>query len=287
MWILDKIIGPSFIKLENEHGIFYNNDAYMILYSYYDEHDNRRQLAYFWEGQEASSKWWASWSAGIPQPWFLQLSGWFPILEKKLVEAGAIPPQKVRIFERKETPHFLSLFGNTIVVRRGKRRDAIRRGEAKTSLFDLRFESKSKCTSAIEVDPSSSSLNSLGEFILVTPTGVFLWHGILSPAEQRVAAVDAIRVLGKASDFIELEEGKETDEFWIALGGKLPYLDGAFFEKYAHQARLFRCSCKSGEFVVNNIPRFCQGDIATDEVFFLVSISITKHPQPDFQGHLA
>src|SRR5947209_5428539 len=48
----------------------------------------KRSLAYFWEGQEASSKWWASWSAG-----------WFPNLEKKLIESGAPPPSKIKIIQ--------------------------------------------------------------------------------------------------------------------------------------------------------------------------------------------
>jgi hypothetical protein len=50
-WILDKIVGPTFLKLEpKEKGHFYNGDAYMILFTYYDEMDNQQYTAYFWEG---------------------------------------------------------------------------------------------------------------------------------------------------------------------------------------------------------------------------------------------
>jgi len=36
-----------------------------------------------------------------------------------------------------------------------------------------------------------------------------------------------------------------------------------------HHPKLFRCSAKSCEFKVDRIPRYCQADLKSDEIFFL------------------
>jgi hypothetical protein len=57
VWILEKIVGPTFTKLQpEEKGVFYSEDTYMVLNTFYDDKDEQKYVAYFWEGQDAAPK---------------------------------------------------------------------------------------------------------------------------------------------------------------------------------------------------------------------------------------
>lgn len=61
-------------------------------------------------------------------------------------------------------------------------------------------------------------------------------------------------------EVIKLQEGKETAEFWAALGGEAPYANTKTLveEIPSHPPRLFQCSNASGHFNVEEIFDFAQ-----------------------------
>jgi hypothetical protein len=71
---------PTFTKLPvGERGEFYTGDCFLVLYTYHNPLDRMRQayVLYFWEGREASNRWW-------PAFWY----GFFPVLNRKIRNAG-------------------------------------------------------------------------------------------------------------------------------------------------------------------------------------------------------
>lgn len=64
----------------------------------------------------------------------------------------------------------------------------------------------------------------------------------------------------------EIEEGKETDEFWSLLGGKAEYAKPHAVST-ALPCRLFHCYNYNGKFQVKEIPDFGQSDFFEDGAF--------------------
>eukprot|EP01117_Protostelium_nocturnum_P016023 TRINITY_DN626_c0_g1_i4.p1 TRINITY_DN626_c0_g1~~TRINITY_DN626_c0_g1_i4.p1 ORF type:complete len:2147 (+),score=1030.76 TRINITY_DN626_c0_g1_i4:75-6515(+) len=269
-WVLDKMIGPTFLKLEAEdRGHFWSGDAFMIIYTFNNEDDDQQNYrCYFWEGQDASSKWFATWG-----------SGWFPQLEKKIQESGGKAPQKERIFQREESPNVMSLFNRCIVIHKGRRRDFFgKKNREKTALYHVReFNNGIR---AIQVENDPSLLDSSDCFVLRRPCvgeeskPSFLWIGSLFTNREKLAQIQKhfSSVLPDKKDskgFLIVEEGSEPEEFWTDLGGKLPHLGTNFHVEYSNPPRLFVCSTKSGDFTVKEILEFNQNSLKSDEIFFL------------------
>jgi hypothetical protein len=257
LWILDNIIGPQFSKWPaEERSHFYSEDAWMLLYTYYDSSDKQKYKTYFWEGQDCSSKWWASWSAGF-----------FPTLEKKIVLSGGDPPTKERVMQWKESKAFSKLFTSMLVVHKGKYKQHVKQPRS-VSLFQL--TTINGVSRAIEIDLKSDLLNSKYIYLLFNNSSklLYIWNGSLSSPEDKNISL-LISQLFEATIQV-IEEHNEPLVFWELIGHKsTKYLNQEFHSKYCNPIRLYKCSTLSGDFTIQQVLNFTQADLNNDESFFL------------------
>ncbi|XP_007575728.1 gelsolin a isoform X1 [Poecilia formosa] len=246
------------------YGQFFGGDSYIILYNY--RHGGRQgHIIYMWQGSDSSQ----------------DEIGACAILGSQLDdELGGGPVQvvgapittQVRVVQGKEPAHLMSLFGGQpmVVYRGGTSRDGGQSAPAETRLFQVRSNSAGH-TRAVELDAVASNLNSNDAFVLVSPDGASLWVGVGASDTEKQGAQQLCGILGvSASD--ELSEGGETDQFWAALGGKAEYRTSTRLKDKmdAHPPRLFACSNKTGNFIIEEVPgEMTQDDLATDDVMIL------------------
>uniref|UniRef100_A0A8C3G8J0 Gelsolin n=1 Tax=Cyclopterus lumpus TaxID=8103 RepID=A0A8C3G8J0_CYCLU len=238
------------------HGQFYGGDSYIILYNY--SHGGRQgHIIYMWQGADSSH----------------DEIGASAILGAQLDDELGGGPVQVRVVQGKEPAHLMSLFGGLpmVVYKGGTSRDGGQSAPAETRLFQVRSNSAGH-TRAVELDAASANLNSNDAFILVTPGGSFLWVGVGASDTEKQGAQQMSDILGVSAS--ELSEGGETDEFWEALGGKADYRTSTRLKDKmdAHPPRLFACSNKTGNFIIEEVPgEMTQEDLATDDVMILDS----------------
>ncbi|XP_032426130.1 gelsolin a isoform X1 [Xiphophorus hellerii] len=246
------------------YGQFFGGDSYIILYNY--RHGGRQgHIIYMWQGSDSSQ----------------DEIGACAILGSQLDdELGGGPVQvvgapittQVRVVQGKEPAHLMSLFGGQpmVVYRGGTSRDGGQSAPAETRLFQVRSNSAGH-TRAVELDAVATNLNSNDAFLLVSPDGASLWMGVGASDTEKQGAQQLCGILGvSASD--ELSEGGETDQFWAALGGKAEYRTSPRLKDKmdAHPPRLFACSNKTGNFIIEEVPgEMTQDDLATDDVMIL------------------
>lgn len=109
---------------------------------------------------------------------------------------------------------------------------------------------------------------------------LFIWKGAMAPASLSRDLARAISILSRSGlQAVELEEGRETEDFWEALGPKQEYKSvSGFYTLYPSPAKLFCCSTKAGSYDVEEVRNYTQAHLTLDEVLFLVS--------PHFRGFL-
>uniref|UniRef100_UPI003AB0D687 gelsolin-like isoform X1 n=2 Tax=Centroberyx gerrardi TaxID=166262 RepID=UPI003AB0D687 len=236
------------------HGQFYGGDSYIILYQY--QHNNRQgHIIYIWQGAESSQD-----EVGASAILAVQLD--------EELGGGAV---QVRVVQGKEPAHLMSMFGGQpmVVYRGGTSREGGQSEVAETRLFQVRANPAGD-TRAVEVEPVSSSLNSSDVLLLVSSSGCWVWRGRSSSSAEEQGAQ-------KLSDLLEssaslLEEGEEGDAFWEVLGGKTDYCRSPRLKTQmeAHPPRLFACSNKTGNFLIEEVPgELTQDDLAPDDVMIL------------------
>uniref|UniRef100_A0A669AZF5 Gelsolin n=1 Tax=Oreochromis niloticus TaxID=8128 RepID=A0A669AZF5_ORENI len=236
------------------YGQFYGGDSYIILYNY--SHGGRQgHVIYMWQGADSSQ----------------DEIGASAILGAQLDEELGGGPVQVRVVQGKEPAHLMSLFGGKpmIVYKGGTSREGGQSAPAETRLFQVRANSAGH-TRAVEVRGNASNLNSNDAFILVTPGGSFLWVGVGASDTEKQGAQQLCDILGVSVS--ELSEGGESDQFWEALGGKTEYRTSTRLKDKmdAHPPRLFACSNKTGNFIIEEVPgEITQDDLATDDVMIL------------------
>eukprot|EP00064_Thunnus_orientalis_P021751 superscaffoldBa00006821_g21919 len=121
-----------------------------------------------------------------------------------------------------------------------------------------------------QVDPSSCSLNSCDVFLLVSPSGCWLWSGGSSSSAEAQGAERLAGLLQVTPTL--LKEGEEEGAFWDALGGQEDYCRSPRLKDQmeAHPPRLFACSNKTGNFLMEEVPgELTQDDLAPDDVMIL------------------
>ncbi|XP_034062220.1 gelsolin a [Gymnodraco acuticeps] len=238
------------------HGQFYGGDSYIILYNY-SFGGRQGHIIYMWQGADSST----------------DEIGACAILGSQLDEELGGGPVQVRVVQGKEPAHLMSLFGGQpmVVYKGGTSRDEGQSAPADTRLFQVRSNSAGH-TRAVELDVASSNLNSNDVFVLVTPGGCFMWGGVGASDTEKQGAQQLCDILGVSTS--ELSEGGESDEFWEALGGKAEYRTSTRLKDKmdAHPPRLFACSNKTGNFIIEEVPgEMTQEDLATDDVMILDS----------------
>uniref|UniRef100_UPI00398E7806 scinderin-like n=1 Tax=Pristiophorus japonicus TaxID=55135 RepID=UPI00398E7806 len=237
----------------SSYGQFYGGDCYIILYSY--KSGNKQQhLIYTWQGNKATK----------------DELGASAILTINLDDEMQGLPVQVRVTQGQEPPHLMSMFKDKplIVHLGGTSRKGGQSAAAAVRLFHIR-KSSTGATRAVEVVCNAGSLNSNDTFVLKTQQ-TYIWIGAGASAAELKTAKYVVSVLGGSAT--EVQEGKEPENFWKALGGKKEYQSskGLKSEVAAHPIRLFGCSNKTGTFVIEEVPgEFAQCDLAVDDVMLL------------------
>lgn len=235
-------------------GRFYGGDSYIILYQY--KHSHRQgHIIYIWQGAESSQD-----EVGASAILAVQVDD--------ELGGGAV---QVRVVQGKEPAHLMSLFGGQpmVVYKGGTSREGGQSEVADTRLFQVRANAAGD-SRAVEVDPSSSSLNSSDVFLLVSSSGCWMWRGRSSRSAEAQGAEHLAQLLQVIPT--SLEEGEEEDAFWDVLGGEEDYCRSPRLknEMEAHPPRLFACSNKTGNFLMEEVPgELMQDDLAPDDVMIL------------------
>uniref|UniRef100_A0A8C9Y879 Gelsolin n=1 Tax=Sander lucioperca TaxID=283035 RepID=A0A8C9Y879_SANLU len=235
-------------------GQFFGGDSYIILYQY--RHNNRQgHIIYIWQGAESSQD-----EVGVSAILAFQLD--------EELGGGAV---QVRVVQGKEPAHLMSLFGSQpmVVYKGGTSREGGQSEAADTRLFQVRANPAGD-TRAVEVDPCSSSLNSGDVFLLVSSFGSWRWRGGRSSSAEAQGAEHLAALLQVTPP--TLEEGGEEDAFLDVLGGKKDYCRSPRLKNKmdTHPPRLFACSNKTGNFLMEEVPgELTQDDLAPDDVMIL------------------
>ncbi|XP_013879526.1 scinderin like a [Austrofundulus limnaeus] len=238
----------------SSYGHFFGGDCYLVLYSYNDG-GRTKHIIYTWQGQKCTQD-------------ELAASAFLTV---KLDDSMGGVATQVRVSQGQEPPHLVSLFKNKPLVIHlgGTSRKGGDSTPGSTRLFHIR-QSSTKATRAVEVEPKASSLNTNDAFVLKTPSSLFVWKGKGASSDETSAAEYVAKFLGGA--VTKLDETKEPDGFWSALGGKGNYQTSKALQNVIRPPRLFGCSNKTGRLIAEEVPGdFTQIDLATDDVMILDS----------------
>uniref|UniRef100_A0A668SZU1 Gelsolin n=1 Tax=Oreochromis aureus TaxID=47969 RepID=A0A668SZU1_OREAU len=232
------------------YGQFHGGDSYIILYRY--QHSDRSGQIIYME-------------RSLPE---VAASVFLAVEVDDELEGSAV---QVRVIQGKEPAHLMSLFGDKplVVYKGGTSRENDESEAADTRLFQIRANPAGN-TRAVEVEPSSSRLNSNDVFLLVSPSGSWMWKGSRSNSDELKGAEQLAEILHVIPTL--LDEGEEQDGFWDTLGGQQDYCRSARLKNKmeAHPPRLFACSNKTGNFKVDEVPgELTQDDLAPDDVMIL------------------
>lgn len=243
---------------EDQHGIFFSGDCYVILYAY---HDGKRDLyiIYYWLGTHSGQ----------------DEQGAAALRTVELDDRLGGRPVQVRVVQGQEPPHFLAMFGGRMTIFNGGKASAFEGangetdvGIADTYLLQVRGSSRFT-TKAIQEELSAASLNTNDCFVLVSPGAATVWYGKGSTGDEREMA--KIIALAKTPDPEVIFEGQEPASFWAALGGRAPYFDQkvARSEADPKEPRLFQVTSAGGAVSVEEIFDFEQSDLIEEDVMIL------------------
>ncbi|GAM27463.1 hypothetical protein SAMD00019534_106390 [Acytostelium subglobosum LB1] len=240
-------------------GHFYSGDSYVILYSYIYKNKDC-YLIYFWQGKNSS----------------INEKGTSALLTMELDDSLKGMAKEVRVVQNKEPKHFLSVFKNKIIVHQGK--DPAAKGYKAPdpeafALYHVRGTTEQNIR-AIQTITSAQSLSTYGSYLLVNngSSVAYIWYGRLSNEKERAFSKNIINVQWRPQPgkIVEMEEGKETADFWKAIGGKDIHPMAGLAKRT--EPRLFSCSIGSGIFVVEEIHSFAQDDLLLEDVYIIDGI---------------
>jgi len=184
-------------------------------------------------------------------------------------------PVHVRVVQNKEPNHFYALFKGKFIVRSGGKASGFKNvsavdteSKSDNQLFHVKGTNEYN-TRAVQVPEVSASLNSGDVFILLTPRTEYLWYGTGANKEERNHGKSISKMMKESRNILEVEEGKEADAFWTALGGKTEYVTSKELPEAAHDPRLFQGSNATGRFKLDEIFNYAQDDLTPDDVFIL------------------
>ncbi|GMT10753.1 hypothetical protein PFISCL1PPCAC_2050 [Pristionchus fissidentatus] len=238
---------------KEDHGIFYSGDSYVV---HYKSRSITNGVVYFWLG-------WTSTTDEKSSAAILATQ-----VDQQECKGKAT---QVRVVQSKEPAHFLSIFDGLVVTLTGGaasgfkgRKDQDTYDLDGTRLFQIRNQS------AAQVEEAASSLNSNDVFILETPAKNYMWLGQGSNTREKATAVECSKRLRLKTPLDLMYEGKETADFWKALGGKTEYATGtSLIKNEIRTALLFHCSNARGYFHTEHVPDFTQADLEPSDVMIL------------------
>lgn len=185
----------------------------------------------------------------------------------------AMMSKEIRVTEGKEPKHFLAIFKRKFIVHNGHdpRGSTHPKQDTTTNrLYHIKGDAEDH-TLAIQTKLDASYLNTCNVFVAVSPSTntVFIWNGKLSNKHERDYAEFIVSTAqkGGCTKTVTIEEGKETDDFWTAIGGEKKYPTKGLKERYT--PRLFLCSVSSGAFVAEEVHNFTQEDLDINDAAIL------------------
>eukprot|EP01117_Protostelium_nocturnum_P004986 TRINITY_DN1807_c0_g1_i2.p1 TRINITY_DN1807_c0_g1~~TRINITY_DN1807_c0_g1_i2.p1 ORF type:complete len:861 (-),score=194.07 TRINITY_DN1807_c0_g1_i2:34-2616(-) len=261
MWYINseskKVIYPMDLK-----GHFFAGESFIVLYTYKSQDKlyegsqagggiKDKYILYFWQGRQSSVK----------------KKGWSALITSEMGKdfAGEVPTQ-IRIPQQKETSHFMSIFGGSIVIHQGTYQQRLDRD---ISLYQLRGSiSKSplrpESLRSVQVSSNSSLLNSNDVFILTHENKNYLWIGKHSEIGNHPTSTFIHPTIPQKGDIQIIDEGDETEEFWKLLGGKKGY-----FNEEQGTVKLFHCHFATGAISADRIWDFSQEDLVERDTMIL------------------
>jgi len=193
---------------EKTYGQFYSGDSYIVLWTY-KKGDSKQFNVHFWLGDHTSQD-----EAGTAAYKTVELDD----------RLGGLPVQ-YREVQGHESRQFLTYFPKGVRILEGGIDSGfhhVTATEYKPRLLLLSGTIKS--VHVVQVNLSTSSLNSDDVFILDNGLEVFQWNGAHSNGGERLKAAQLVEAIkderdGKATVSV-LDEGKEDPKFWTLLGGQ-------------------------------------------------------------------
>jgi len=242
---------------EEQHGVFFAGDCYVILYAYSDGKKDC-YIIYYWLGSNSSQD-----EQGAAALRTIEL-------DQRL---GGTPVQ-VRVVQGKEPTHFTAMFGGKMTVFQGGHASSFDGEEGQdvgipqSYLLQVRGTSQLTCK-AIQEKFSASSLNTNDCFVLVNPDQVTVWFGKGSTGDEREMA-KALAITKNPEPEL-MFEGQEKGSFWSDLGGKQEYFTDLVSRQEEDDAepRLFQLSSASGNITVEEVVDFSQEDLIEEDVMIL------------------
>lgn len=243
------------------HGMFFAGDSYVIKYSFSSK-TQHGIIIYFWQGNRSSQDEKAA-SALQAMKMDNDMGG------------RAI---QVRVTQDNEPRHFLKMFKGKMIIFTGGRASGFRNVHDYdsydldgTRLFQVRGYGGTDMR-AVQVDEKASSLNSDDVFVLEVPTQTFIWIGKDASEEEKANGKAIADLVSPGHKQMKIEEGKEPEEFWKAVGGKGQYTTSQPDSVPILEPRLFHCILTpNGRLGVEEMKSFTQSDLVEDDVMVLDS----------------
>ncbi|XP_047967411.1 villin-3-like [Salvia hispanica] len=246
-----------------EIGKFYSGDCYIVLYTY--NHHERKEDFYLcsWIGKDSVQE--------VVETATRLCNTVYNTLKGRPVQS--------RIYQGKEPPQFIAIFQPMVTLKGGmssgyKDRIAEKGGKDETytadgvALFCISGTSVHN-NKAEQVDAVATSLNSNQCFVLQSGTTNFCWIGNQSTVEQQQLGVKVAEFLKPGSPIKHTKEGTESSVFWGAVGGKKPHTSKNSAPETPRDPHLFAYSINKGKFEVEEIYRFSQDDLLTEDMLIL------------------
>lgn len=242
---------------EDQHGVFFSGDCYVILYAYSDGKKDH-YIIYYWLGAKSGQ----------------DEQGAAALRTVELDDRLGGRPVQVRVVQGQEPPHFLAMFGGKMTIFAGGKASAfdgangVSTGIPETYLLQVRGTSRIT-TKAIQEELRAASLNTNDCFVLISRSTATIWFGKGSTGDEREMA--KIIALAKTSDPEVIFEGQEPASFWEALGGREAYFDQKVTRSEAdtREPRLFQVTSIGGAVSVEEIYDYEQADLIEDDVMLL------------------
>ena len=237
--------------------VLFEGEMYLCPHTFTDDHSGREATeVYFWVGDE------------VPEA----------MVEDAQVflsrEARALGGSLVRLQQGKETPEFMAALGGVVTVRRGtsSKFDSL----APAMFCGRRYMGQ---VAFDEVDFAASSLCSGFPFLIARQGTCYLWKGKGSNVDELSCARLIGMDLALMGELAEIEDGKESANFWSVFGdggstagpaGKPGSADHwrlkPRYERYA--GRLFHSDATHRD-QVREVSPFDQRDLSPDGIYVL------------------